>query len=52
MSCRILSKMEWGLVYYVGRDKHGYITKEAMRTLFDGSLFDHLAKQHSGGDAN
>ncbi|GMN53332.1 hypothetical protein TIFTF001_022476 [Ficus carica] len=47
----ISSKMKWGLVYYLAKDEHGFVSKEDIRSLFDGSLFENLAKRHSGGQA-
>ncbi|XP_024027074.1 peroxygenase [Morus notabilis] len=42
------AKLEWGLVYVVARDRQGFVSKEAIRRVFDGSLFEYLAKnKHS-----
>ncbi|KAL7615605.1 hypothetical protein Lser_V15G02836 [Lactuca serriola] len=46
----ILEKVEWALVYLIARDDDGYLSKEAMRGLFDGSLFEKLAKANKKTD--
>ncbi|KAL8204591.1 hypothetical protein R6Q57_010214 [Mikania cordata] len=43
----IISKFEWGAVYFIAKDDEGYLSKEAMRGLFDGSLFDILSKKNA-----
>ncbi|XP_024982677.1 peroxygenase-like [Cynara cardunculus var. scolymus] len=43
----IFSKLEWGFLYMVAKDEEGYLSKEAMRGVYDGSLFDNLARKNS-----
>ncbi|PON94833.1 Caleosin-related [Trema orientale] len=41
----IVSKVKWILFYYVARDEQGFVAKETVRGLYDGSLFEYLAKK-------
>ncbi|KAM6589188.1 hypothetical protein CsatA_011793 [Cannabis sativa] len=38
---------EWLVLYNLAKDKRGLLTKDTIRDVYDGSLFERLEKEHS-----
>lgn len=43
LKCRVTASSEWKILYKIGKDKDGLLRKEAVREVYDGSLFTKLA---------
>nr|GMD63376.1 probable peroxygenase 5 [Ipomoea batatas] len=43
----ILAAFEWKLLHLFAKNGDGLLTKERVKGVYDGSLFDQLAKDHA-----
>ncbi|KAE9605305.1 hypothetical protein Lal_00025353 [Lupinus albus] len=42
----LASYVEWKILYVLAKDKNGLLTKETIRAVYDGSLFEQMEKKH------
>ncbi|GMP59325.1 hypothetical protein CsSME_00022644 [Camellia sinensis var. sinensis] len=42
---RLASYTEWKILYVLCKDKNGLLQKETIRAVYDGSLFEQMAKE-------
>lgn len=41
---RVASYSEWKILYILCKDENGVLQKDTIRAVYDGSLFDQMAK--------
>jgi peroxygenase len=43
---RIANKGEWSVTFWLLKDKEGFLSKKAIRGMYDGSIFEKIAKEN------
>ncbi|XP_009613328.1 probable peroxygenase 5 isoform X3 [Nicotiana tomentosiformis] len=44
---RLNASTDWRILYDLAKDKNGELTKEAVRAVYDGSLFEQMARENA-----
>ncbi|KAL3697897.1 hypothetical protein R1sor_011973 [Riccia sorocarpa] len=44
------AKLEWGFTYWLCKDENGFLSKEAVRGIYDGSFFEYMEQRIKSGD--
>lgn len=39
------AKLEWSILYVLARDEEVYLSRDAIRRMYDGSLFEYIERQ-------
>lgn len=50
--CRVGASTEWETTFKLGKDKDGFLRKDTVRTVYDGSFFSKVASKKKGPSAN
>ena len=49
--CRLGGFTEWKVLYYVCKDKDGFLHKDTARAVYDGSLFERLENERKAKES-
>ena len=49
--CRLGGFTEWKMLYYVCKDKDGFLHKDTTRAVYDGSLFERLENERKAKES-
>ena len=49
--CRLGGFTEWKALYYVCKDKDGFLHKDTARAVYDGSLFERLENERKSKES-
>lgn len=51
-ACRVASYSEWKALYMLCKDENGVLQKDTIRAVYDGSLFQQMAKDKAASKPN